>query len=122
MKLKAVENLRAANDLLRAETPSPNAAATRAYCAAYHACWYRLQEEGYETPENGGRRYWRHDSFSRKILKAGIVDEENSDAVDFLYSKRVTADYFPDDIAPDEAAELARTARDLLRLLGIPES
>ncbi len=40
----------------------------------------------------------------------------------FLYSKRVTADYFPDEIAPDEAALLATTARDLLRGLGILES
>ncbi len=46
MKLKAIENLRAARDLLRAGVPSPNAAATRAYYAAYHACWHRLQEEG----------------------------------------------------------------------------
>jgi uncharacterized protein (UPF0332 family) len=122
MKLKAIENLRAANDLLRAEIPSPNAAATRAYYAAYHACWYRLQEEGYETPQHSGGRYWRHDSFSREILRAGIVDEENSDAVAFLYSKRVTADYYPDEIEPDEAAGLATTARKLLRFLGIPES
>ena len=122
MKLKAAENLRAANDLLHAEIPSPNAATTRAYYAAYHACWYRLQEEGYETPEHSGRRYWRHDSFSREILKAGIVDEENSDAVAFLYSKRVTADYYPDEIEFGEAKELASTARGLLRLLRIPES
>ncbi|MGE5345704.1 MAG: HEPN domain-containing protein [Acidithiobacillales bacterium] len=121
MRRKAIENLRAARDLLRAEIPSPNASATRAYYAAYHACWHRLQEEGYETPEQSGRRYWRHDSFPREILRAGIVDEENSETVEFLYSRRVIADYFPDEIAPDEAVQLAATAGDLLRRFGISE-
>jgi len=121
MKSKALENLRAARDLLESETPSPNAAATRAYYAAYHACWYRLQEDGYETPEYGGRRYWRHDSFPREILKAGILDEDGADDVSFLYSKRVTADYFPDGIDFHEAEELAVAARKVLRQLGILE-
>jgi uncharacterized protein (UPF0332 family) len=122
MRRKAIENLRAAGDLLSSETPSPNAAATRAYYAAYHACWYRLQEEGYDPPPRAGGRYWRHDSFPREILRAGIADEENSENVRFLYSKRVIADYFPDEIAPDEALQLAATAGELLRRFGISGS
>lgn len=41
---KAWENLEAAERLLQGE-PSPNAAASRAYYAAYQACWVAMERE-----------------------------------------------------------------------------
>ncbi len=118
MKTKALENIRAAKSLLEAAIPFPNAATTRAYYAAYHACWFRLSADGYEPPPTG---YWPHKFFADEILKAGIVNEDAADSVALLYSRRVIADYFPDDIDPEEALSLTREARSILRLLGIEE-
>lgn len=69
MDRRAHENLSAALVLLPSEgdvDPSllhPNAAASQAYYAVYHACWARLNEDGYDTPEHeAGMRYFRHES------------------------------------------------------------
>jgi uncharacterized protein (UPF0332 family) len=116
MRTKALENIRAATSLLEKGTPFPNAATTRAYYAAYHACWSRLSADGYEPPPSG---YWPHKTFADEILKAGIVNEDTSESVAFLYSRRVIADYFPDDIDLEEALRLTAAARDVLHSLGI---
>lgn len=121
MKLKALENIRAARTLTELTRPCPNAAASRAYYAAYLACWFRLSEDGHPVPLHGARRYWRHDTFPNEILKAGIVDEEGSEVVDYLYSQRVIADYYPDDIGPAEARDLTQLAIDFLGALGVTE-
>lgn len=117
MKEKALENLRAAETLV--VVPLPNAAATRAYYAAYHACWHTAEHQGYEVPEHDGRRrYWRHDVFPTDMLRFGILDEDRKEVLEQLYEKRIVADYYEDEITREEAVELTRQARSLIRSLG----
>jgi hypothetical protein len=76
MERKAWENLAAARTLLQGEEPCPNAAASRAYYAAYHACWVAMVEAGNEPPEvRPGSVYFPHaealeaaDTLVRRLL------------------------------------------------------
>ena len=116
MRQKALENLRAAETL--AAVPLPNAAATRAYYAAYHACWHTAEHQGYEVPEHDGKRYWRHDVFPSDMWRWGLLDEDGKEVLEQLYEKRVVADYYEDEITHEEAAALTRQARGLIHSLG----
>jgi hypothetical protein len=96
------------------ENPLPNAAATRAYYAAYHACWYALENQGYPVPNRNGKMYWPHDTFADETLRLGLLDDDESESLAALYSARVLADYFPDGLSPEQARELAVSARAII--------
>lgn len=113
MRQKALENLRAAETLVA--VPLPNAAATRAYYAAYHACWHTAEHRGHEVPERG---YWRHDVFPTDMWRWGLLDEDGKEALEQLYEKRVVADHYEDEITHEEAAALTRQASALFHSLG----
>ena len=114
---KALENLRAAQALTVGDALCPNAAVSRAYYAAYHACWHRLEELGEEVPDDKG--YWPHHEFPTYALRAGAVDEDQSEFIEHLYSKRLTADYYPEDIQPDEAIELTGRVKEFFARLEV---
>ncbi len=120
MRQKALENLRAAELLLAAGT-CPNAATSRAYYAVYHAGWHLLGAQGEDPPDHGGRPYWRHDRFPENLLRATVMNEEDSETVEHLYGARVTADYYDDDITSEQAADFVRQAGELLQRLRIAD-
>jgi uncharacterized protein (UPF0332 family) len=112
MERKAWENLDAARALLELEDPCPNAAVSRAYYAAYHACWFAMNEAGYETPEaRPGIFYFKHRQLPSKASEVGVLDTSASDELEKLRTWRVAADYLEDELTVEEA-ELAFEAAD----------
>ncbi|KFA88358.1 HEPN domain-containing protein [Archangium violaceum] len=110
MERKAWENLSAARVLLEIEDPCPNAAASRAYYAAYHACWHAMNEVGIPTPEvRPGVYYFLHEPLPRDAVAVGVLDEQASDALDWLVQLCVVADYLVEELT----AELARDALEM---------
>ena len=82
MERKAWENLAAARVLLEVEDPCPNAAASRAYYAAYHACWHAMNEAGITTPEvRAGIYYFLHDPLPYEARRAGVLDDQASEGL-----------------------------------------
>jgi uncharacterized protein (UPF0332 family) len=120
MERKAWENLDAARVLLGLEDPCPNAAASRAYYAAYHACWFAMNEAGYETPEaHPGIFYFHHRQLPSEAVEAGVLDTRASDELEKLRIWRVSADYLKDELTVDEAELAFKTADAFVRgLLG----
>jgi uncharacterized protein (UPF0332 family) len=115
---KAWENLDAARVLLQWEEPCPNASVSRAYYAVYHACWSRMNEAGFETPEvRPGVFYFQHGDLPSEVLEAGVLDSRASDELEDLRELRVTADYFPEDLTAEQAEHALRTADALVRRL-----
>jgi uncharacterized protein (UPF0332 family) len=120
MERKAWENLAAARVLLEIEEPCPNAAASRAYYAAYHACWHAMNEVGIPTPEvRPGVYYFLHEPLPGDALAVGVLDRHASKELSWLVDLRVAADYAVDDLT----VELVRGALDtasrfVQRLLG----
>ena len=107
MERKAWENLAAARVLLEVEDACPNAAASRAYYAAYHACWQAMNEAGIPTPEvRPGVYYFLHEPLPRDAVAAGVLDREASKVLGWLADVRVAADYVVDDVT----VELVRQA------------
>ncbi|REG25196.1 uncharacterized protein (UPF0332 family) [Archangium gephyra] len=120
MERKAWENLAAARVLLEIEDPCPNAAASRAYYAAYHACWQAMNEAGIPTPEvRPGVYYFLHDPLPGDAIEAGVLDRQAGRALRWLAELRVVADYLGDELT----VELVRRALEkatafVQRLLG----
>jgi uncharacterized protein (UPF0332 family) len=115
MIAKAMENLRSANILVER---CPNAAASRAYYAAYQACWWILDKRG-ETPPKvrRGMRYWPHDGIAQAVRSRGDIDFDDDMEDDFdniLLSYRIKADYDEDDITEPEARTSIEVAEAVL--------
>ncbi|OGA00979.1 MAG: hypothetical protein A3I00_08055 [Betaproteobacteria bacterium RIFCSPLOWO2_02_FULL_64_12] len=56
---------------------------------------------------------------TKAVVRLGLLDEDASDALAELYSARVLADYFPDEVSPDHAHDLLVSARQIVnRVLG----
>ena len=83
---KARENVRAAARLLPEEVGDgvdeaapfeglPNAAASRAYYAAYLAIAHRAQHRGLPFTSTSGKEYYRHDSLPDDAARWGIIDD-----------------------------------------------
>lgn len=122
MDVKALENLRAAQGLLELRPPCPNAAISRAYYAVYLAGWFLLAQQGDDPPLVDGRRYWRHLDFGLRLLRATIVNDDGREFVEHLQSKRIQADYYPDEIEMNEATALTDEARAFLGIRGLRSS
>jgi len=112
---KARENLRAAGCLI--DEGCPNAAASRAYYAAYQACWWALEKTGEEPPEpRPGERWWPHkeiSGISRRFL-IGFETDDEDDFDNILLFRRIKADYDPDPVLEYEVRECVHIAGDLL--------
>lgn len=104
MERKAWENLAAARVLLEVEDPCPNAAASRACYAAYHACWHAMNEAGIPTPEvRPGVYYFVHDSLPYEARAAGVTNDQASQGLFDLRELRIAADYLEEDVTVEEA-------------------
>jgi uncharacterized protein (UPF0332 family) len=112
MERKAWENLTAARVLLEVEDPCPNAAASRAYYAAYHACWHAMNEAGIPTPEvRPGVYYFLHDPLPYEAHEAGVIDDPASQGLLDLRELRVAADYLDEELTVDHARKALETAK-----------
>jgi uncharacterized protein (UPF0332 family) len=114
---KARENLEAAERLLPDESGCvealSNAAASRAYYAAYLAIADGAQQEkrGYTA---GGATCYRHDSLPDDARAWGLIDHDQSDDLRLLYNLRIKADYYEDQVSLEEASSALDVARGLL--------
>jgi uncharacterized protein (UPF0332 family) len=120
MERKAWENLAAARVLLEIEDPCPNAAASRAYYAAYHACWHAMNEVGVPTSEvRPGVYYFLHEPLPGDALAVGVLDPQASEELGWLANLRVAADYVADDLTVELVRKALETASSFVqRLLG----
>jgi uncharacterized protein (UPF0332 family) len=120
VELKARENLEAARVLSDSEAPYPNAAMTRAYYAAYQACWCAMEGEGAEVPEpRKGVRYFPHETLPYEALDARVLNDQGSQDLDYLCQLRVKADYHVEGVTLEEVQAALKLADALLeRLLG----
>ena len=110
---KAEENLAAAR-LLADTHEHDNAAASRAYYAAYQACWFGMISEGYPVTHSEHGDYFLHKMLPQQACEAGVLDEEQSEALEFLEGLRVTADYHSDHVTNGQARRACDTASRLL--------
>ncbi|WNG46726.1 HEPN domain-containing protein [Archangium minus] len=116
MERKAWENLAAARVLLDVEDPCPNAAASRAYYAAYHACWHAMNEAGIPTPEvRSGVYYFLHEPLPYETRRTGVLDEQASEGLYDLGRLRVAADYLEEDLTVERARTALETATAIVR-------
>ncbi len=120
MERKAWENLAAARVLLDVEEPCPNAAASRAYYAAYHACWHAMNEAGIPTPEvRPGVYYFLHEPLPYEAYRAGVLDDRASEGLHELVRLRVSVDYLEEELTVARAREALETAMSIVqRVLG----
>lgn len=114
---KARENLAAVERLLSDETGERdalcNAAASRAYYAAYLAVSDRALRDGRSFTSNN-RDYFRHDSLPLDARQWYILDENVSEALMWLRDLRIKADYFEDFVVLEETSEALDVARSIL--------
>lgn len=115
---KAFENLEAMIRLLPDETGREglhNAAASRAYYAAYHAVAHVAQRDGIEFTSE--RCYYRHDTLPDDALGWGILDDEQRLDLSELLGLRIKADYDEAPVELDEASRADQVARGLVASL-----
>lgn len=113
--LEAVERLLSRSDDGVLE-PLSNAAASRAYYAAYLAVADRAQLDGVRF-DSRDEHYYRHDTLPEHARAWGILSEDTSDDLVFLRDLRVKADYFEDMVHYDEASEAQTVATGLVSSL-----
>lgn len=118
---KARENLQAAERLLPDDADRDgllNAAASRAYYAAYLAVADRALRDRVDFT-NHEASYYRHDGLPDDALRWGILDEDGRDELTLLYGLRIKADYLEDQVELEEASEAYEAAaRMVTNLLG----
>jgi len=113
--LEAVERLLVRSDDGMSE-PLSNAAASRAYYAAYLAVADRAQLDRLRF-DSRDESYYRHDTLPDRACTWGILSDETSDDLIFLRDLRVKADYFEDMVHYDEASEALTVANKLVTTL-----
>ena len=118
---KARENLEAVERLLNRSDdgtlePLSNAAASRAYYAAYLAVVDRAQLDGMSF-DSRDEDYYRHDALPERARAWGILSDDTSDDLIFLRDLRVKADYFEDMVHYDEASEAQAVSNGLVTSL-----
>ena len=104
---KARENLEAVERLLPDDAGRDgllNAAASRAYYAAYLAVADRALDAGLTFTDREGT-YFRHDDLPDDAGRWGILDDDGRDELSHLYALRIKADYLEDQIDLEEATQ-----------------
>lgn len=102
---KARENLEAAERLLPDDAGRDgllNAAASRAYYAAYLAVADRALGAGLAFTDRDST-YFRHDDLPDDACRWGIIDDDGRDELSHLYALRIKADYLEDQVDLEEA-------------------
>jgi uncharacterized protein (UPF0332 family) len=118
MERKAYENLEAARFLLECEDPCTNSSMSRAYYAAYHACWTAMVENGHPVPmERSDARYFHHKTFPDEACDAGVLDDQEASNLHYLYNQRIKADYHEDDVTLEEAQGALKVSKALVHRL-----
>jgi hypothetical protein len=115
---KAFENLEAVGRLQPGEGGREglhNAAASRAYYAAYHAVAHVAQRDGIEFTSE--RSYYRHDTLPDDARGWGILDEEQRLDLWELQNLRIKADYHEAPVELEEADRAEMLARGLVTRL-----
>lgn len=114
---KARENLEAAERLLPTEDglvdTLANAAASRAYYAAYLAVADTAQRLRRNFTDRDAT-YYRHDTLPDDAFAWRLVDEDRRDDLRWLRDLRIKADYYEDQVTLEEASEAFHVARDLV--------
>jgi uncharacterized protein (UPF0332 family) len=117
---KARENLEAVERLLPGEDGSlealSNAAASRAYYAAYLAIADTAQRTRRSFTDRD-TTYYRHDTLPDDAFVWRILDEDRRDDLRWLRDLRIKADYFEDQVTLEEASEAYDVARSLVEML-----
>jgi uncharacterized protein (UPF0332 family) len=117
---KARENLEAVERLVSTgeggRLPLSNAAASRAYYAAYLAVADRAQRDG-RGFDSARSEYYRHDTFPDSALRWAILDADLRDDLSWLRDLRVKADYWEDQVSYEEVSEAADVAEQFVALL-----
>lgn len=122
---KARENIEAAERLLPDEDGAldalSNAAASRAYYAAYLAVADRAQQMllSFTSREFS---YYRHDTLPDDAFIGGIFDDDHRDDLRWLRDLRIKADYYEDQVDIEEASQAITVARDILLVVLMEES
>jgi uncharacterized protein (UPF0332 family) len=115
-RIKARENLEIARTAL--DQGAPNAAASRAYYAAFHAAIAGLLEHSAIRPKEG----WTH-GFVQARLAQQLVNQkkvlvrQHASLLGKLIGHRHTADYGPGVVSKNIAAELFKSAKELVEKL-----
>ena len=120
MERKAIENLEAARLLMTGDDPCPNAAASRAYYAAYQACWALLVAEDHRPEKSDRGTYFPHKTLPEIAVRTGVLTKMEGDQLEFLESQRVVADYFEDQISAKIGHQCVSDAETLVALLHEP--
>lgn len=119
---KAKENLEAVERLVSAGTgdllPLNNAAASRAYYAAYLAVADRALRDG-RGFDSTGSEYYRHDTFPDNAVRWSILDADLRDDLSWLRDLRVKADYWEDQVSYEEVSDAAGVAEQFIALLEV---
>ncbi|HVV81753.1 MAG TPA: HEPN domain-containing protein [Kofleriaceae bacterium] len=117
---KARENLEAAERLLPDETGQrdglSNAAASRAYYAAYLAVVHAAQR-AHRPFTHDEKDYYRHDRLPTDARVWRLVDADGSEDLAWLYGLRIKADYEEDHVDHDEASEALDVATRLVHTI-----
>jgi uncharacterized protein (UPF0332 family) len=113
--LEAIDRLLARSDDGQVE-PLSNAAASRAYYAAYQAVADCALRDGLDF-DSPAPRYYHHDTLPDRVFDWGILDDDSRDGLSRLRDLRVKADYYEDQVHYDEASEAAAMAQRLVTSL-----
>jgi uncharacterized protein (UPF0332 family) len=117
MRWKARENLSAAKLLLGAADSHFNSCVSRAYYAAYQACWAAMVVEGHPpTPDDRGA-YFRHATLPKEAREAGVLNAQQSKDLGLLERWRVVADYLNDLLTKEQATQACDLAARLVDAL-----
>lgn len=116
---KARENLEAAERLLPTEDGTvealTNAAASRAYYAAYLAVADLAQRLRRNFTDRHGT-YYCHDTLPDDAFAWRLIDAERREDLRWLKELRIKADYYDDPVTLEEASDAFELAKDLLEV------
>ena len=118
---KAMASLEAAAHLLPDEAGErtdawPDAAASRAYYAAYQAAADLAQRRRHSFTAEAAE-YYRHDTFPQDAERWGLLDPSDCDDLIWLRDLRVRADYWEDRVSLEEASLALEVAAALVATL-----
>jgi hypothetical protein len=110
MERKSRENLEAARLLLGLIEPCTNAGTSRAYYAAYLACWLAMVDRGTLVPMTPRGRYFSHKDLPGQARDCGLLSEDQADDLAFLETQRVLADYSEEDVTHEVSHQCLQLA------------
>ena len=113
---RALENLQAADTLFQREPPLPNAVASRAYYAVFHAAIALLLAR---TDYRSKGDEWSHDQVQAQlntqlIRRRKLLNTKWKSTLLHLFNYRRYADYLPRGVSRRKAEEALKTAKGFL--------